>query len=259
MFAELQDVKLYYEDEGEGEPVILIAGVGANHRFWKSMVPLLKGYRVITLDNRGVGQTEYKGGVEVEIIADDVIHLMDHLHIFKAHILGWSMGSLVAQSIALRYAQRVQTLTLVSSYQFRPWRSAYFMYTVSKAAAEGQCSMDVMNILLNSFCFPESAFAELGEKGMIMPVPKHPENPAEVHKQMIAMDNFDSTEKTKDIKAPTLVVHGAMDIMVEPLKGRAVGSSIPGCTYIEIPGVGHTIAPDLYIEEFKKLLQNHKM
>lgn len=57
MFAELQDVKMYYEEEGTGEPVILIAGIGANHRFWKGMIPLLKGYRVITLDNRG-GRTD---------------------------------------------------------------------------------------------------------------------------------------------------------------------------------------------------------
>ena len=80
VFAELPDVRMYYEEEGTGEPVILIAGVGANHRFWKGMVPLLKGYRVITLDNRGVGQTEYKGDVQIDIMADDIIHLMDYLH-----------------------------------------------------------------------------------------------------------------------------------------------------------------------------------
>ena len=259
MFAELPDVKMYYEEEGTGEPVILIAGVGANHRFWKGMVPLLKGYRVITLDNRGVGDTVYKGDVQIDIMADDVIHLMDYLHIYKAHIVGWSMGSQIAQSLAIRYGERLQTLTLVSSYQFRPHRSAYFMYTMTKAAVEGKCTMDEVNILLNSFCFPESTFASLEKKGMIMPVPKHPEKAEEVYKQMISMDKFDTTEKTKDIKTPTLVVHGGMDIMVEPKKGRAMGASIPGCKYIELPGEGHTIAPELYIEPLKQLLSEHKM
>ncbi|MBO5547960.1 MAG: alpha/beta hydrolase [Candidatus Methanomethylophilaceae archaeon] len=259
MFAELQDVKMYYEEEGSGEPVILIAGVGANHRFWKGMVPLLKGYRVITLDNRGVGETEYNGEVEVDIMADDVIHLMDHLHIYKAHIVGWSMGSLIAQSLALRYPQRLQTLTLVSSYQFRPHRSAYFMYQVTSAAARGECTMDVVNIVLNSFCFPESKFDALAKKDMVMPIPKHPEKASEVLKQMVSMNNFDSTDRTKDITTPTLVVHGALDIMVEPLKGRAVGNSIPGCRYMEVPGEGHTIAPELYVDALKSLLSEHKM
>ena len=109
MFAELQDVKMYYEEEGSGEPVILIAGIGANHRFWKGMVPLLKGYRVITLDNRGVGQTEYKGDIQIDTMADDIIHLMDYLHIYKAHIVGWSMGSQIAQSLAIRHGERLQT------------------------------------------------------------------------------------------------------------------------------------------------------
>ncbi len=259
MFAELQDVKLYYEEEGTGEPVILIAGIGANHRFWKGMVPLLKGYRVITLDNRGVGETEYKGGVEIDIMADDVIHLMDYLHIFKAHIVGWSMGSQISQSLAIRYPERLQSLTLVSSYQFRPHRSAYFMYLMTKAAAEGKCTMDEVNILLNSFCFPESAFAAYAKKGTVMPIPRRPEDPKEVYKQMISMDNFDTTEKTKDIKAPSLVIHGAMDIMVEPIKGRAIGNSIPNCRYIEIPGEGHTIAAEVYIDYLREHLKTNRM
>ncbi len=259
MFAELQDVKLYYEDEGSGEPVILIAGIGANHRFWKAMVPLLKGYRVITLDNRGVGQTEYKGDIQIDIMADDVIHLMDYLHIYKAHIVGWSMGSQISQSLAIRHGDRLQSLTLVSSYQFRPHRSAYFMYMITKAAVDGRATMDEVNMVLNAFCFPESVFDDLAKKEMIMPVPKHPEDPNEVLKQMMSMNHFDTTDKTKNITVPTLVVHGGMDIMVEPLKGRALGQSIPGCKYLELPGQGHTIAPDLYIDQLKKHLAENKM
>ena len=259
MFAELPGVKLYYEDEGEGEPVVLIAGIGANHRFWKGMVPFLKGYRVITLDNRGVGETEYKGEIQIDIMADDVIHLLDYLHICKAHIVGWSMGSQISQSLAIRYPKRLQSLTLVSSYQFRPHRSAYFMYWMSKAAAEGRCTMDEVNMFLNAFCFPESTFEAFAKKGIVMPVPKHPEDPAEVYKQMISMDNFDSTERTKDITAPSLVIHGGMDIMVEPLKGRAIGNSIPNCKYIELPGEGHTINPSLYAEYLKKHLRDNAM
>ncbi len=259
MFAELQDVKMYYEDVGEGEPVILIAGIGANHRFWKRMVSLLEGYRVITLDNRGVGETEYTGDIEIDIMADDIIHLMDYLGIEKAHIVGWSMGSQISQSLGLRYADRLQTVTLVSTYPYRPDRTAYFMYMMAKAAVDGVCSMDQVNVMFNAFCFPETAFNKLAEEGKIMPIPKHPEDPKEVLKQMVSMNNFDTRGRTKDISVPTLVVHGGADIMVEPKLGRYVGNTIPGCRYIEVDGEGHTIAPDLYIDALKELLAQHKM
>lgn len=258
MFAELDGVKLYYEDEGEGEPVILIAGINSNHRFWKTMVPMLEGYRVITLDNPGIGQSEYDGEMTIDWVADIVVKLMDFLEISKAHIVGWSWGSQISQSLAIRYGERLQTLTLVSSYQFRPARSAYFMQALVEAVIKGESTMDSVNVCFNSFCLPETKFTEVENASMRMPIPKHPENPVMVLKQMKSMDTFDTTEKTKDIKVPTLVVHGSVDIMVEPIKGRAMGSSIPGCKYVEIPGQGHTIPPELYIEDLKKLLSENK-
>jgi len=259
MFAELKGVKLYYEEVGTGEPVILIAGINSNHRFWKGMIPLLEGYRVITMDNRGVGQTEYDGEITIDGVADDVIGLMDMLGIQKAHIVGWSWGSQISQSLVMRYMDRVQTLTLVSSYQFRPYRSAYFMSSLASIAKEGGISAESMNVTFNAFCLPESAFEKMAKNGISVPIPKHPEDPAEIIKQIRSMDDFDSTEHTKDIKVPTLVVHGAADIMVEPKKGRAIGQAIEGCTYIEIPDMGHTIPPEYYIEPLKKLLAEHKM
>ncbi|MBE6513922.1 MAG: alpha/beta hydrolase [Thermoplasmata archaeon] len=260
MFAELPGVKLYYEEEGEGEPVILIGGIGANHRFWKGMVPLLKGCRVITMDNRGVGMTEYeKEEIRIDEIADDVIHLMDHLHIYKAHIVGWSMGSEAAMSIAVRHPQRVQTLTLVSSFQYRPYRSAYFMQNTTRLAKEGVCTAEAIHIVITSFCFPETFFAGLAEKGMDVPTPKRFEDPTKLLEQMKAMDTFDIGDRIDEIKVPTLVVHGAEDIMVEPKKAHAVRDAIKGSVYLEIPGVGHTIDPSLYADALKKLISDNRM
>ena len=258
MFAELPDVRMYYEDVGEGEPVILIAGLGTNHRFWKTMVPLLEGYRVITLDNRGVGDTEYTGEITVEGMGDDIIHLMDHLGIARAHILGWSMGAHIAQSLAARYQDRVQSLTIVSGYQFRPYRSSYFMYMMIKAAMEGRCTMDEVNVVLNSFCFPEATFEYLEKQDIIMPVPKHPEDPAQIYAQMMSTVNYDTTGMAKDITAPTMVIHGGEDIMVEPKKGRAMAESI-GAEYFEIPGEGHTITPERHVGILRKHFEKNRM
>ena len=259
MFAELQDVKMYYEIQGEGEPVILIAGIGANHRFWKNVLPLLDGYKLITMDNRGVGETTYQGDIQIDILADDVVHLMDYLGIPKAHIIGWSMGSQVSQSLAIRYPERLQSLTLISTYPFRPHRTAYFMFGMAQAAVDGRCSMDQVNMVLNSFCYPETTYTELVKQGKTMPVPKRPEDPKEVLKQMLSMNNFDTTERAKEIKAPSLVIHGGADIMVEPILGRHIGHTIPDCTYMEVEGEGHILVPEKYIDAVREHLAKYRM
>lgn len=260
MFAELEGVRMYYEDVGEGEPIVLIGGIGANHRFWKSMVPLLPGYRVITLDNRGVGSTEYDGEeIRVDQMADDIVHLLDHLGIRKAHMVGWSMGSEICMSLGVRHMDRMQTLTLVSSFQYRPYRSAYFMKTISKMAAEGRSNAESLHVAITAFCFPETYFSDLGENDADVPMPRRFEDPAKVYQQIVAMDHFDLGDRIDEIRVPTLVVHGGDDIMVEPKKAHAVRDAIEGCTYLEIPGVGHTIDPALYAGAVRDLIAANPM
>ena len=81
MFAELNGARICYDVQGEGDPVLLIEGFGANRKFWKGLVPLLEGHTVVTLDNRGVGDTEYSGGFTIDDLADDAVALMSMLQV----------------------------------------------------------------------------------------------------------------------------------------------------------------------------------
>ena len=88
MFADLDGVSLRYEERGSGEPLVLLGGFGANAGFWEPMLGELDGFRVITMDNRGIGSTRYEGGFSISDMADDVDALLERLDVVDAHILG---------------------------------------------------------------------------------------------------------------------------------------------------------------------------
>ena len=110
-------IALYYEIHGAGAPLLLIAGLGSDSSSWGGTVPKLSAcFKVITFDNRGVGRSEVpEGGYTVGQMAEDVVRLLDHLNIKKAHILGHSMGGYIAQEIAIGHPERVERLILAST------------------------------------------------------------------------------------------------------------------------------------------------
>ena len=110
--VDLGEVRLNYEVHGEGEPIVLITGLGGEISFWKKYIPQLsKRFKVVVLDNRGAGETEYPPTLfTMRTLADDVASLMAHLGLERYHVLGWSMGGNVAQKIALNHPERVGSL-----------------------------------------------------------------------------------------------------------------------------------------------------
>ena len=248
--ADINGIRLNYEVTGNGEPVILLTGFAGAISFWNSMLPLLDDYKVITMDNRGAGMTEYKGQFDTDDMADDVIALMDHLGIFKAHLLGWSMGSTIAHRIVLRYPERISTLTFVSPYSKRPARSSYVMNAAIRAVKEG-ADFDVFSLVLNAFCFGESTFTSKEKKGSKLKLP--PSMPIDgIADQMRVVDTYDGRSTIKDIPFPALVIHGTEDVMVPPWIGERIAENIKGSKYIEIPGVGHIVPPSTYVNFFKE-------
>lgn len=110
--------EVYYEDQGSGPALVLICGISADLNNWVPVLPMLTDhYRVITLDNRGVGRTGVPDApFSIETMADDVRALLDALAVPDAIVVGWSMGGVIAQSLALRHPQRVSRLVLIGSF-----------------------------------------------------------------------------------------------------------------------------------------------
>ena len=258
-FAEINDISMHYHDEGEGTPVILVTGFSGDTTFFRALIPDLvdEGYRVITFDHRGAGLTSYpmEKGIHAQTMVDDLKALIDYLGIDKAHYLGWSLGAHVMQEYAVQFPERLLSLTLISAYPYHPARSSYFMNGICDCALAGG-PPEYISMMTNAFCFTEDFFMSLEEKGKKLRSLEGL-NPRGLKMQMNALDEFDTREKVKDIKAPTLSIHGLSDIMVEPKLGDFISDRIPNCKVLRIPDVGHVIKPSLYSEEFIKFIRSH--
>jgi hypothetical protein len=100
--------RIHYEVDGEGEPLVLIAGTAFDLSFWDDLLPELRGFRVLRLDNRGAGLSDAPDeAFSIEQMADDVAAVMDAAGMPSAHVYGMSMGGLIAQDLAIRYPERV--------------------------------------------------------------------------------------------------------------------------------------------------------
>ncbi|MCL2786066.1 MAG: alpha/beta hydrolase [Methanomassiliicoccaceae archaeon] len=254
--ADINGQRINYEVVGSGTPVILITGFGGDITFWNNLVPLLSSnYRLIMIDNRGAGRTEYNGRFTTDDMTDDVVSLMDHLSVYKAHVVGWSMGGCMAQELSLAHPQRVISLTLISAYMRRPARSSHMMNTMIRAVREG-ADIDVLSMALQGMCLPESAFQRREEKGTVRGKRPFTSTIDGIEDQMRSVDAYDSRKRISAIAVPTLCIHGLSDIMVPPEIGDEITSLIRGCKPYRIPGAGHVIDPASYhkrmVEHFKE-------
>jgi len=116
--VKVNDIQMYYEVKGEGFPLVMIQGLGGNLEGWdpRLVEGLSKHFKLILFDNRGAGRTDLsKGEYTIRLFADDTADLMSALGVPKAHILGISMGRMIAQELTINYPQKVSKLILCST------------------------------------------------------------------------------------------------------------------------------------------------
>jgi len=252
--ANINGQKINYETKGSGIPVVLIPGMGTDLTFWDPLVPLLPDHKLIMPDNRGAGKTKYTGKISVSDMTDDIVALLDHLSIFKAHVVGWSMGGCMATEFSIRHPERVISLTLISPYMRRPSRSSYAMLAAMKAVKEG-ASLDVLSMIVQVMCFPESVFLKRDEKGTRNIVTPFGSTIEGIVDQMEAVDSYDGRKLPSLVSVPTLWIHGLSDIMVPPEMGEDIASQIKDCKRHLVPGAGHIVNPATY---HKTMLQHFR-
>ncbi len=239
---------IHYHRTGQGEPLLLIQGLGGDLHNWKNALPpLQERHRVIAFDNRGVGLTEAPGGsFTMETMADDAAGLLEALDIPAAHVVGWSMGGNVAQELALRHPGRVATLVLMSSYARPPARSRFALDAMIRGLREGASPGTAM-MMMRAWCSTEAAFVD--ETVPRVPVvSKGPHGVEGFAHQKKALDGFDSRKRLKGLRVPTLVIHGSDDIMVPPDFATELAASIAGARLHWIKAAGHFLPPKGWVE-----------
>ncbi|MCL2032600.1 MAG: alpha/beta hydrolase [Methanomassiliicoccaceae archaeon] len=255
-YADVNNVHLYYDREGSGPPLILITGFGGDIGFWRRASEMLsEKFTLIKVDNRGSGNTIYKDRFTLDDIAEDVRCLTEELGFDKISILGWSMGSHIAQKAAVLMPEKITALILVSSYRYRPSRFNYIVSAMVDAIKQGMPA-EYLAKILNGICYTEEFFKkkETEEKSIRAYSFK---DILGLGYQIGAMGLSDVTGLAAEISVPTLIIHGSKDITVECEEGLRLAETIPGCKTAIIEGAGHHIPADEYVPHAVDFIEQH--
>src|ERR1017187_4159234 len=157
----IADTQIHYHVHGEGEPLLLIAGLASDLYTWKKALPKLeKHHKVILFDNRGSGLTETSAAAfSIATLSDDAAALLQAIDIKKAHVVGWSMGGNVAQELALHHPDKVGTLVLMSTFMKEPDRSRFALDVMIHSVREG-ASLETFMMMMQAWCSTNPAFAD---------------------------------------------------------------------------------------------------
>ncbi len=245
------DLGIYYEASGEGFPVLFIMGLGANLDWWdpRLVQGLSQDFRTIRFDNRGTGRS---GNSEEEytmrLLADDAADLLDALGIARAHVLGISMGGMIAQELALRHPEKVGRLVLASthcggSHAVPPSEEALGIM----ARIAGGASPEETARLTVPLCFTKEALKENpGEvDAWVREVLKAPTSRETLLRQLGAIAGFDTYDRLPTLRVPALVVHGERDILIPPENGSILAKAIPGSRLVLLEHSAHGLAEDM--------------
>jgi pimeloyl-ACP methyl ester carboxylesterase len=271
--ARANGIDICYEifGDADAEPIMLIMGLGAQMIHWDDdFCGQLagRGFRVIRFDNRDIGKSgKLSGGkrlTPIELLklrflkipvtapyklsdmAQDVIGLMDALKIKSAHLVGASMGGMIAQEIAITFPERVRSLTSIMSTTGNPkvpapTREAAAMLMAPPVTTKDEYLERFAQTwkILRVGSFPEDEALDRSraertfERGL---------NPAGVGRQLRAiLASGSRKERLHSVKAPTLVIHGTVDPLVRPEGGKDTAASIPGAKLLMIDGMGHAL------------------
>lgn len=249
------DVHLEYDSHGEGEPLLLIAGLGYDRWAWHRMIPALaRRFRVIAFDNRGVGGSDQPPGpYSASLLARDTAGLIEALGLQRAHVLGHSMGGFVAQALALERPELVDRLVLGATHFGGPRHAPP---TAEALAVLTDVSLDPVTRFRRGLavsCAP--GFAEAHPDVIAAWMDRRLANPVDpvAYQAQLAIGLGLLTEEASfeprlaAVQAPTLILTGEHDQVVPPRNAFLLAAAIPGSAALILPGAGHFFpieAPD---------------
>lgn len=249
MLATLRDHRFWYEVHGEaGPPVILIMGFGISGRAWAPQVEGLKGsHRVVIFDNRGIGETETsKTPYGFADLADDVVALMDHLGFEKAHVVGVSMGGMIAQHLALRHPDRLLSLGLIATLpggslrHTVPSPSAVALF-VRANTSKGQSRFAALRRLLYTERYLQESTPEQAFSSGNLEIFAVPADTTTRLNQLRAVLRHDVTGELQRVKTPTLIVKPEQDRLVRPENSERIAELLPHATVLRLKDAGHGV------------------
>jgi 3-oxoadipate enol-lactonase len=239
-------IEIYYEERGEGDPLVLVGGITSSADVWGLMVPTLaERHRVVTPDNRGSGRTrmaEDDGERTPARFADDLLALIDSLRLETVHLAGASMGGMIVQEFALRYPERLRSLTIMCSTFGGPnavAASPEVMIAMFSGAQAGAGETERLAALATQM-HPDTprkraeqlAFFEATKRA-------HPHSKEELARRARGLAGFDVYDRLEKLAVPTLVMAGTHDILIPTENAKLLAQRIPDARLELIEDSGH--------------------
>ena len=242
-YVQSDGANIYYQIIGEGEPLVLLMGFGADGDVWElHSAEYSKHFTCIILDNRGVGRSDAPSGpYSSEMMAGDTIAVMDHLGIAKAKVAGISMGGAIAQSLALNYPDRVSCLVLISTWPvFNNYAKTIYRNLIKlRKVSDPADFMELLQLWIFAPPYYETRMNELKEGQQGAAANPNPQSQQGFEGQLNACMNHDVISRLHEIKVPTLITIGMMDIFTPPPFSEILHENISGSKLIRFPAGGH--------------------
>jgi pimeloyl-ACP methyl ester carboxylesterase len=255
---------LFWTSAGTGPPVLLIQGVGVIGGGWRPQIEGLAGrFRMIAFDNRGIGSSPLGNGpLTIESMAEDALRVLDSAGAGECHVVGHSMGGLIAQHVALRAPHRVKSLALLCTFASgkEGSRMSPAMFVSALRLRIGSRAMRRQAML--SLIMPEVYLRTTDRTRLATSVGRIfgrdlADQPPIVMKQLRAMSRYSAEPRLHELQSvPTLVVSGAFDRIARPGLGRALAGGIKGARYVELAEAGHAL-PIQCADRVNALLVEH--
>jgi pimeloyl-ACP methyl ester carboxylesterase len=245
-------VRIAWERHGAGEPLLLIHGLGYARWGWEPVLePLALSFEVLSFDNRGIGESDAPPGpYSVSELAADAVQVLDEARVERAHVLGTSLGGMVAQELAIANPERVEKLVLTSTTPGGP-----------EAFPLPERTVELMTNGATLREFVQNALAPGQASEVVERIVAHRERTAQPAEawgaQAAAGASFDALDRIEAIAAPTLILHGTEDAVVDSRNSALLGLRIPDARVELFPGGGHLFfweQPERFVEVVTEFL-----
>jgi len=248
--TQIGDINIYYESHGDGEPLLLIMGYGQCSALWEPLIrDFSPPYRVIFFDNRGTGRSDKPDmPYTMKMMADDARGLLDAMGIESAHILGISMGGMIAQEFVLNYPDKLRSLVLGCTHcggtkMAMPSQEALAFLLgpeMAKLSVEERARQTVPWMWTQEFIDNNPRAVDF----FIAATAKYPTPILGYRGQAKAMKDHDTYDRLSQIAAPTLVITGDADRLIPAENSRIIASRIPNAELSILENAGHGFVTD---------------
>ena len=254
-FTENNGVEIFWDEEGKGDPVLLIMGLGWPSDMWYRTKPLLAvQYRTIIFDNRGAARSEMPAGpYPIATMASDAAAVLDAAGVQSAHIYGVSMGGMIAQEFALQYPNRVRSLILGCTQAGGPESKRAEPEVLAVLTRPGLTPEEAARAI-NPYIYDKGTPQSRIEEDLKIRL-QWPIAPEGFFAQLQGIMVWEAYSRIAEIAAPTLVIHGETDQLIPAENGKLIAQRISGSKLVMIPQASHIYSTDQPDAAYKPVLE----